>query len=241
MRPLYNIDPTNPAFNPWTWYNLVGAAGCVFWVAAYAFILARCFKDRTYGLPLVAICLNFAWELLASFVFENPVFLWHLFDRLWLGIDVLLVYQLLRWGKAEQTIPEIRRYFYTVVGVTFAIGVWGQYAFVDSYRDRLGLVAAFGVNLIMSVSFIWFYFARRETSRGVSRAGAVCKMLGTLGTSVECHFVVRSIDPELQDLAFLTFLCVTIFLADSLYVFLVFAKPEVRSEATASLERAAPV
>ncbi|HEY3499829.1 MAG TPA: hypothetical protein VGK73_34295 [Polyangiaceae bacterium] len=225
MHPIYSVDPTNPAFNPLTWYNLIGAAGCVFWVLAYLFILKRCFADKSYGLPLVAICLNFGWELLASFVFPNPVALWHLFDRAWLAIDVLLVYQLWRWGRAEQTIPEIARYFHAVVVVTFALGVWGQYAFVDSYRDRLGLVGAFGVNLIMSILFVFFYFARRESGRGLSRAGAVFKMLGTLGTSIECHWVVGSIDPELQTLAFLTFLCVTIFLFDCLYIYLVFTRP----------------
>jgi hypothetical protein len=225
MHPLYNVDPTNPAFNPLTWYNLVGAFGCVNWIVAYVAILVLCFRDRTYGLPLVAICLNFGWELLASFVFPNPVALWHFFDRAWLGFDVVLVYQLLRWGRGEQSVPEVARYFYFVVALTFGVGVWGQYAFVDSYRDRLGLVGAFGVNLIMSILFVFFYFGRRASGRGLSKAGAVCKLLGTLGTAVECHTVVRSIDTGLQDLAFLTFLTVTIFVTDCFYVYLVFARP----------------
>lgn len=234
MHPLYSVDPTNAAFNPLTWYNLIGAAGCVCWCLAYLFILKRCFADKTYGLPLVAICLNFGWELLASFVFPNPVALWHFFDRAWLVIDVLLVYQLFRFGRAEQTIPELRRFFPWVVVVTFLLGVWGQYAFVASYRDRLGLVGAFGVNLIMSVMFVFFYFARRESGRGLSRPGAVFKMLGTLGTSIECHYVVALIDPELPSLAFLTFLCVTIFLFDCLYIALVFLQPGAGKPATAS-------
>jgi len=225
MHPIYDVDPTNPAFNPFTWYNLIGAAGCVFWVIAYVMIVVKCFRERTYGLPLVAICLNFAWELLASFVYPNPVALWHFFDRLWLAVDVVLAYQLFRWGRAEQQIPELRRHFVLVVLVTFGLGVWGQYAFVASYQDRLGLVSAFGVNLIMSILFVFFYFARRETGHGLSRGGAVFKMLGTLGTSIECHWVVRLINPELKSLAFLTFLCVTIFVVDLLYIYLVFTDP----------------
>jgi hypothetical protein len=224
MHPIYTVDPQNPAFNPFTWYNLIGAGGCVFWLLAYLFIVKKCFEDKTYGLPLVAICLNFGWELLASFVLPNPVALWHFFDRAWLLVDVILVYQLFRYGRAEQTIPEIRRFFPAVVIGTFLLGIWGQYAFVESYRDRLGLVGAFGVNLIMSILFVFFYFARRDTLRGISRAGAVCKMLGTLGTSIECHYVVRLIDPELPSLAFLTFLCVSIFLFDCLYIYLVFSR-----------------
>jgi hypothetical protein len=80
------------------------------------------------------------------------------------------------------------------------------------------------VNLIMSVLFVFFYFARREEGgRGISKAGAVCKMLGTLGTSIECHYVVRLIDPELPSLAFLNFLCLSIFCFDCLYIYLVFS------------------
>ncbi len=225
MHPIYSVDPKNPAFNPLTWYNLIGAAGCVFWVLAYLFILKKCFADKTYGLPLVAICLNFGWELLASFVLPNPVALWHFFDRAWLVIDIVLVYQLFRWGRAEQTIPEVARFFPAVVLGTWALGVWGQYAFVQSYFDRLGLVGAFGVNLIMSVMFVFFYFARRASGRGLSRAGAVFKMLGTLGTSIECHWVVRLIDPEIPSLAFLNFLSISIFLFDCLYIFLVLRTP----------------
>jgi hypothetical protein len=235
MHPIYSVDPTNPAFDPLTWYNLIGAAGCVFWVLAYLFILKRCFADRTYGLPLVAICLNFGWELLASFVLPNPVALWHFFDRAWLVIDVLLVYQLFRWGQKEQTIPELRRFFPWVVVATFGLGVWGQYAYVASYTDRLGLVGAFGVNLVMSIMFVFFYFARRDDGRGLSKPGAVFKMLGTLGTSIECHYVVGLIDVEMASLAFLTFLCVSIFLFDCLYIALVFLEPGAGKRAPATV------
>jgi hypothetical protein len=237
MHPIYLVDPSNPAFDPFTWYNMIGAAGCVCWVVAYVMIVAKCFRDHTYGLPLVAICLNFAWELLASFVYPNPVALWHAFDRIWLIVDVVIVYQLLRWGRAEQAIAELRRYFPVVVLLTFVLGVWGQFSFVASYQDRLGLVSAFGVNLIMSILFVFFYFSRRDTGRGISRGGAVFKLLGTLGTSIECHWVVRLINPELKSLAFLTFLCVAIFMFDLLYVYFVFTDPKTakrRSEPVAS-------
>ena len=95
-------------------------------------------------------------------------------------------------------------------------------------------MSAFGVNLVMSVLFVFFYFARRETGRGISRAGAVFKLLGTLGTSIECHWVVRSIDPEMSSLAFLNFLSIAIFLFDGLYVFLVFRPPPATGAVLAS-------
>lgn len=226
MHPLYNLDPGNPAFNPFTWYNIIGAVGCILWGAAYILIIKQCFRDRTYGLPLLAICMNFSWELMASFVFPNPVPLWHFFDRAWLLLDFPIFYQLWQWGAKEQRIFEMRRYFHWIVGATLLLCVGGLYAFVDTYRDRLGLMASFGINLVMSILFIFFYFDRRGSMRGISKWGAVCKGLGTLLTSIECHFVVRMIDPQLQQLAFLTYLSSTIFVADCLYVYLVFKQPK---------------
>jgi hypothetical protein len=70
----------------------------------------------------------------------------------------------------------------------------------------------------MSALFIPFFFARRSNQRGLSLPAAWCKMLGTLGTAIECHVVVRLIDPELPTRAFLSFLCVSILVLDGIYI-----------------------
>lgn len=226
MHPLYGFENVDPrAFDITAWFNLVGAAGCISWAIAYILIIRTAYRDKAPGLPMVAIALNFSWELLASFVFPNPVPLWHAFDRLWLVIDVIIVIQLLKYGREYQRIPEIRRYFYPIVGIVFAMGFIGQYTFVADYPDRLGLVVAFMINLVMSILFVFMYFDRREHRKGISVGGAWAKMLGTAGTSIECHYVVRMIDPELGGLGFLTFVCVSIFLVDCLYIKLVSTKP----------------
>lgn len=222
--PFQDIDPSNPAYDPWTWFNVVGEVGCALWIVAYVLMFLKARAHRTYALPMVAICLNFAWELLASLVWPNPVLLWRTFDRLWLGFDVLLVWQLLRHGRAEMTIPEVRRHFPAVVAAIFALALAGQHTFVMQSFDRLGLMAAFLINLVMSALFIPFFFARRDDLRGLSLPAAWCKLLGTLGTSIECHYLVRAIDPELPSLAFLTFLSTAIFLLDLVYVALLTAR-----------------
>ncbi|MBL8948880.1 MAG: hypothetical protein JNK45_37255, partial [Myxococcales bacterium] len=85
MHPIYDFSGADPrAFDPWAWFNLVGAAGCVCWVVAYLAIIRTSHRDRANGLPMVAVGLNVSWELLASFWFPNPVALWHAFDRIWL-------------------------------------------------------------------------------------------------------------------------------------------------------------
>jgi len=218
LLPYQRLGPHNPGYDPATWFNIVGAVGCVFWIVAYLLIYSKARRDRTYGLPLLAICLNFSWECLAVFVWPNPVPLWRWFDRLWLGFDLLLVWQLLESGRREATVPEVRRFFFPMLALLTAGALALEHTFVMTYFDRLGLVAAFFINLVMSALFIPFFFARRADRRGLSLPAAWFKMLGTLGTAVECHFVVRYIDPELPTLAFLNALCVGIFLLDGIYV-----------------------
>lgn len=214
------VDPR--AFDPFSWFNIVGEIGCVFWIIAYVFAIRQGFKDRAYGLPLIAICLNFAWEFLASWVIPNPVPLWHAFDRIWFFVDVVIVYQLLRYGASLQRIPEVRSYFYPLVVVTTVLGGIGLYTFYLQYRDILALVGAFMINLIMSVAFVFFFFERRhQGGRGLSVPAAWCKLLGTLGTSIECHYVIGLAEPWLPSLSFLHFLSASIFLVDLVYAVLV--------------------
>jgi hypothetical protein len=218
LLPYQQLDPTNPGCDPAAWFNIVGAVGGVLWIAAYLLIYERARRDRTYGLPLLAICLNFSWEFLAVWVWPNPVSLWRWLDRLWLGFDLLLVWQLLKNGRREMAIPEVRRFFFPMLALLTAGAMLAEHSFAMTYFDRLGLVTAFLINLVMSALFIPFFFARRSNQRGLSRPAAWCKMLGTLGTAIECHVVVRFIDPELPSRAFLSVLCASIFLLDCSYI-----------------------
>jgi hypothetical protein len=223
MSPTLSLEHVDSrALDPFAWFNLVGELGCVFWVAAYLFIIRQCFQDRSYGLPLVAICMNLSWEFLASWILPNPVPLWHFFDRVWFFVDLIIAYQLLRYGRRLQTIPEVRDHFYPILAVTTVLSGAGLYTFYLQYFDLLGLVGAFMINLVMSVTFVFFCFARRHQGGvGLSVPSAWCKMLGTLGTSIQCHYVIGMSQPWLGGLHFLTFLCLVIFLFDCLYIYLV--------------------
>jgi hypothetical protein len=48
---------------------LVGSG--VLWTITYLLIIRRGVLDRTYGMPLVALCANLSWEFIFSFVFPH--------------------------------------------------------------------------------------------------------------------------------------------------------------------------
>jgi hypothetical protein len=118
--------------------------------------------------------------------------------------------------------PELRRHFRPLVLGGLALAVSGQYAFVATFQDRLGIFVAFIINLVMSIAFVAMVYQRRDRRLGFSSGVAWCKMLGTIGTNIECHYVCKYIDPELPRLWFLTWIGVATFVFDALYLALLY-------------------
>lgn len=204
------------ALDLWAWYHLVCSFGCLLWIAAYVAFVRRGFRDRAPAVPTVAICLNLGWESMYPFL-PNFNIWWPLLNLFWLGIDLVLVHQLLRFGPAMQRHPGLRRSFYLWVPAVYLLGLWGQLAFIISFQDRLGLIVAFGINLVMSALFLWT-LAERTDLRGLSLTGAWLKMLGTLGTSIGAHVFLPLMNPQIPHWSFLTFLCGAILLLDCVYI-----------------------
>jgi hypothetical protein len=211
-----NVDPR--AFDMSQWFNVVGTLGYLCWVGAYFLMIRKSHRDRAYGLPLLAICLNFSWEFLGSFVFYDPIKLWVYTNRAWLAFDLVVFGQLLYFGRELQTIPEIRKHYLKVVALTLVLAATGEYLFVECYHDRLGLMTAFIINAIMSVLFVSLYFSRREHLRGLSLGAAWLKLLGSFGPAIQCQILIRMLDNRLPQISFLTFLSVLILVADVLYI-----------------------
>lgn len=221
LYPPYTFDSSDPAAFVWnSHFNLAGLVGDLCWVIAYALIAYKCFKEKAYGIPALAICLNFGWEILGSFVFPNKVALWEWLYRIWFVGDLFIVYQLFRYGRDLQTIPEVRRHFHAIMVFCILAGIAGQYAFVLTYEDRIGFVAAFMINLVMSILFPFMFLARKQTRRGISVGGAWFKMFGTLFVSYQTYYLVPLMDHP-PSMAFVLFLAGMIFFFDCLYVYMV--------------------
>lgn len=221
--PVYQLETGEP-FDMAAWYNWVGGVGAASWLAAYILTIHLCFKQKTYGIPLVAICLNFTWEFMDSFLLSDPIFLWKMIDYLWLFMDVVIVYQLLKFGQKEQLIAEIKRGFYWVATATMLAALLGQYSWVTTFHDTLGLVLAFVINLIMSALFIFFFFSRRATGRGLSLRVAWLKMAGTALSSLQCYFLLPLVHPVESSAtmfpaySFFWFLFLSCFALDCVYI-----------------------
>jgi len=228
--PIYQLETGEP-FDMSAWYNWVGGVGAACWLIAYVLVIIQGHRQHTYGVPIVAVCLNFTWELMDSFFLPDPVPLWVIIDRAWFVVDLLIAAELFRYGKREQLWPEVQRAFYVLVPVLLLAAFLGQYAWVTTFHDTLGILLAFVINLVMSAVFLPFYFTRRSTGRGLSLPVAWLKMLGTALSSVQCYFLIPLIHPvapsstHFGPYSFFHFLFIACFALDVGYIVLLSRRP----------------
>ena len=211
---------------------MLGSGLC--WTLAYLLIIRQGFRDRTYGMPLAALCANISWEFVFSFL-QPPSPLQHGVNLVWFALDVVILAQLLRYGPRE--FADLPRHgFYALVGLALLTSFGLVLLASDTFHDK-GTYAAFGQNLMMSVLFIVMLY-RRRSLRGQSLGIAVCKLLGTACASLAFYLYTAISHHSML----LPFLYVAIFLYDALYLGLVYAQwPAVvpaASEPAASRGRA---
>jgi hypothetical protein len=184
-----------------TFATALGGLGDLLWVVAYVFIVRAGFRDRTYGLPLLAICLNFTWEFWLTAVSPPARLSAHVLHGLWFVVDAIIVWQLFRFGRAEQRIPVVRRYFPAVVLATMAFALVGQVslrAFLvgdEFFPDVEAIGIAYFDNLVMAILLVMMYF-ERPNQRGLSLAAAWAMTVGTTLISIG-NVIVFNTGPDI--------------------------------------------
>lgn len=217
---------------PWSLWGLAPSsmfmalmlAGGVGWMIAYVLIIRHGFRDRTYGMPIAALCANLSWEAIFSFIYP-PFPMQRAVNILWLSLDFVIVYQALRFGPRE--LPNLSsRGFYTLFGLTLATAFCGELFITREFQDWSGAYAAFGVNLLMSVLFVSMLY-RRQSLRGQSLGIAIAKLCGT--TFISLAFFFFSFEDKSRG-GLMNFLYIASFLFDVIYVMAVraFARSSTR-------------
>jgi hypothetical protein len=196
---------------------ILAIAGSIFWLAAYVLMIRKGFQDSTYGIPLLAIMLNFTWEVIYTTI-HPPATHGELWMRLaWLALDIPNVWLLVRYGRASQKIPYIRVNYYLALGLTFVLCFVGHLSYYDEMAFMGATQSAYVINYIMSVLFVFLYFDRPDT-KGLSYGGAWTKMLGT--TCISLANIPAWPQQPRAPRFFLYYLFAACFLFDVLYIFL---------------------
>ncbi len=163
------------------WIGVIACFG--FWLVAYALIIKRGFKDKTYGMPLAALCCNFAWEILFSHVFLPLYRLIEYGNTAWVVFDVLIVVTVIKFYKNEITDPFLRKITYVGVVVGIGMAIAFGVPFVKAYGDTQGYFLGWLAALVMSILFIAM-LKRRDSVRGQSLYIALAMLFGNIAAFI---------------------------------------------------------
>jgi len=183
----------------------------VSWMLCYSFIILRGFKDKTYGMPFLALAFNLSWELLFATVLNDGKFIYSVVTRACVVLDVLILFTYFKYGIKEWPRRLSRHLFYPfsifVLVTTFAfIYLWCK------ALDPTGTYMAYIQNLMMSLLFINM-LNKRGSLAGQSVGIAFTKMVGTLAATLVFLYL---------RMKFIVFAGGLIFCLDLVYLLMVF-------------------
>jgi hypothetical protein len=136
-------------------------------------------RDKTYGMPLFALGLDFAWETIYTIDGVSNIELQTFINGIRLIIDILIIVTYFRYGR-ERFPDALKKQFVLISSAVFAVCFAFQFAFYFQFDFRAAaLYSAFMQNSLMSLLFVYMFLTRTDT-RGQALSIAVVKCIGTL-------------------------------------------------------------
>src|SRR4051794_30330184 len=85
-----------------SFYIILTLVSGISWTIVYILIIIKSFRDKTYGMPFLALAFNLAWELIFSFILVPPVLGLQVFiNRIWFVFDVIILIAYFIYGEKE--------------------------------------------------------------------------------------------------------------------------------------------
>ncbi|MFN2138064.1 MAG: hypothetical protein ACK2UK_19060 [Candidatus Promineifilaceae bacterium] len=227
------------------WLLFMAMASGVFWLIAYLLIIYRGFKDHSYGMPVVALIGNLAWEIIFGLGIETgcpatwsscPGTLIQVRNFIWMLFDFVILYTVLKYGRQYFT-GFLQKYFYAIVFGGIAVALALIYSIVQEFwiQNAWGVIVngqtpaflplkiqggsyytGFGLNLIMSILFI-FMIGRRGNVEGQSIYIAISKWLGSL--AAYGFMLADSVQTPVVNVLY-----AVVFVLDVLYIWMVYSR-----------------
>jgi len=171
------------------------------WTITYIALIYRGIKDKSYGMPLVPLALNFAWETVFSIIYPpaGTGIAGTVVNVIWMICDIGIITTYFQYGyKYFEYAYNISRTKWLVFsGFAFAIafgimltggpffGQFVNYFMGDTFQGAIFI--AYFQNLVMSVCFILMLWERRSAA-GQSMYIALFKCIGT-GLTVGIYYL----------------------------------------------------
>ncbi len=210
------MEFTDYSQTQYIWSLILGGLCDTLWAIAYLLIIRRGFKDKTYGMPMVALLTNLSWEIIFSFIYPYDTIQVYL-NIVWFVIDLLILYQFIKFGKKEfKKIPQ--DWFWMTIGIIGVLSFAAVFSITVEFQDWYGNYTGFGDNMMMSGLFIWMLFERGDL-RGQSIYIALSKFLGTTAAFASVSLVFETS-------FLLRFMYFGVLVFDMIYMMLIYQKSQ---------------
>ncbi len=135
-------------------FILLGLIGGGAWIFAYVLIVYKGLKDKTYGMPLIPLVLNFSYEFIYSFC--HPVNI--LFNIPWFLLDLGIVYTYFKYGYPyfNKFYFIKKRQWYLISIFTFIAGFLITFFTHQFFSQNLTTIPNEQISVILG--FIWVLF-----------------------------------------------------------------------------------
>ncbi|WP_425636870.1 hypothetical protein ACPUEN_15840 [Algoriphagus yeomjeoni] len=154
------------------------------WIITYIEALRVGHRDKSYGIPFIALGLNFTWELYYTLpgYFEFGTHVSSFFNAFWLLLDCGILYMYFNYGIKEVSTKKSTFYIQAIV---YLIGCMILQHFVFQWVGIVlgALYMGFLQCILMSILFIRMYY-RRPGLQGQSLILAIAKFVGTLPLTI---------------------------------------------------------
>ena len=153
------------------------------WLVAYALFIRLGFKEKTFCVPIIAMCGNIGWEFTNSqLIYPAYLGIW-LGQCLWLVFDALVFTTIWKYAPAEISHPLLKRWVRPLsvfgvllsAGMTLVLGLFGG--------DPQGTVSGWTLAFVQSLMMIAMLF-QRGSSRGQSVYIALGIVIGNIAAYI---------------------------------------------------------
>ena len=130
--------------------------GSMLWLVCYADTLIDIRNKKTLNIPLIAILLNFGWEIAACWFFvPNMGKLLVAAYWAWMCFDIFIFANTFRYGYKQliNSFFKSRLKFFLAIGIVISFAT--QVTYMLQYDLPMAPITGYIINLVMSVSFLY--------------------------------------------------------------------------------------
>jgi paspaline synthase len=136
----------------------------VAWSIAYILMTRQGYKDKTYAMPIYALCLNITWEFVFGFIYP-PGFVNQFAFAQNMIVDIFLFHSIVKFGPNDwQHHPLIARNLKWIIAVGVAFCLWLQLAIPATFVPVIGrqvvFFTAFPMQMIISIGCVAMVLSR---------------------------------------------------------------------------------